>query len=166
MKIQDQCFGKPRKPRIWWKSGDRLSIRYWARFRLRCTASRWCPTLSRMRTPFEALEGVCCSINLLLKRFLLFIQNIVLQTSSREYYSGYRVYAVKALKHIPFYLNTSNFYFWYRNNNPITCFGIPNCRIPPYQHIMGMKFALWMGSGTLSQKYLPNQVNNVKPLTI
>jgi len=44
-------------------------------------------------------------------KFLSWFENLMLGTNLSEFHSGYRVYAVKALKAIPFDLNTNNFHF-------------------------------------------------------
>jgi glycosyltransferase involved in cell wall biosynthesis len=66
---------------------------------------------SRMLTPFGALKGGMPIYKFAGNRILTFFQNIMLQASLSEFHSGYRVYSVKALKQIPFHLNTSNFHF-------------------------------------------------------
>lgn len=43
--------------------------------------------------------------------FLTSIENIALGTHLSEFHSGFRVYSVKALKQIPFNLNSDNFHF-------------------------------------------------------
>lgn len=44
-------------------------------------------------------------------RILTIIENAVLGMNLTEFHSGYRVYSVKALREIPFELNTNNFHF-------------------------------------------------------
>lgn len=66
---------------------------------------------SRMLTPFGAIKGGMPFYKYAGNKILTFIQNVMLKTSLSEFHSGYRVYSVKALKQIPFNLNTPDFHF-------------------------------------------------------
>ena len=44
-------------------------------------------------------------------KFLTFVENIILGTNLSEFHSGFRAYATKALKDIPFNLNVDDFHF-------------------------------------------------------
>lgn len=44
-------------------------------------------------------------------KFLTTIENIILGTKLTEFHSGFRAYSIKALKEIPFNLNSDNFHF-------------------------------------------------------
>jgi glycosyltransferase involved in cell wall biosynthesis len=66
---------------------------------------------SRMLTPFGALKGGMPVYKFVGNKILTFFQNLMLRTSLSEFHSGYRVYSIKALKQIPFHLNTPDFHF-------------------------------------------------------
>ena len=66
---------------------------------------------SRMLTPFGALKGGMPFYKYAGNKILTFFQNFLLKTNLSEFHSGYRVYSVRALKQIPFNLNTSDFHF-------------------------------------------------------
>jgi len=66
---------------------------------------------SRMMKPFGALKGGMPMYKFVGNKILTFFQNRMLKTSLSEFHSGYRVYSVKALKQIPFQLNTADFHF-------------------------------------------------------
>ena len=66
---------------------------------------------SRMLTPFGALKGSMPIYKYVGNKILTFFQNVMLKSGLSEFHSGYRVYSVKALKRIPFHLNTSDFHF-------------------------------------------------------
>jgi glycosyltransferase involved in cell wall biosynthesis len=66
---------------------------------------------SRMLTPFGAIKGGMPLYKYVGNKILTFFQNFFLKTKLSEFHSGYRVYSVKALKQIPFNLNTSDFHF-------------------------------------------------------
>jgi glycosyltransferase involved in cell wall biosynthesis len=66
---------------------------------------------SRMLTPFGAIKGGMPLYKYAGNKILTFFQNFFLKTKLSEFHSGYRVYSVKALKQIPFNLNTSDFHF-------------------------------------------------------
>ena len=66
---------------------------------------------SRMMTPFGALRGRMPLYKFIGNRILTRTQNLLLGTRFSEFHSGYRVYAVEALKKIAFQLNTNGFHF-------------------------------------------------------
>ncbi|MDQ3265763.1 MAG: bifunctional glycosyltransferase/class I SAM-dependent methyltransferase [Myxococcota bacterium] len=66
---------------------------------------------SRMLTPFGALKGGMPLYKYVGNKILTTIQNAALGTRLSEFHSGYRVYAVSALKRIAFQLNSNVFHF-------------------------------------------------------
>ena len=66
---------------------------------------------SRMMTPGAARRGGMPLYKFVGNRILTGIQNRVLDLSLSEFHSGYRVYSVKALEHLPFALNANDFHF-------------------------------------------------------
>jgi glycosyltransferase involved in cell wall biosynthesis len=66
---------------------------------------------SRMMTRSGALEGGMPLYKFAGNRILTKIQNALLGTTLSEFHSGYRVYAVSALKKIAFHLNSNVFHF-------------------------------------------------------
>ena len=66
---------------------------------------------SRMMKKGEALKGGMPLYKYWGNKVLSKFENIMLNSSLSEFHSGYRVYSVKALKKIPFHLNTSDFHF-------------------------------------------------------
>jgi len=66
---------------------------------------------SRMLKSKGALEGGMPLYKFIGNKVLTFIQNRLLNSNLSEFHSGYRIYAVSALKLIPFELNTKDFYF-------------------------------------------------------
>ncbi len=104
---------------------------------------------SRMLTPFGALKGGMPIYKFAGNKILTFFQNIMLKTSLSEFHSGYRVYSVKALKQIPFHLNTSDFHFDTEIIIQLLLFGfrIVERPIPTYygdeiSHVNGLRYAL------------------------
>jgi glycosyltransferase involved in cell wall biosynthesis len=104
---------------------------------------------SRMLTTFGALKGGMPFYKFAGNRILTFFQNIMLQTSLSEFHSGYRVYSVKALRQIPFHLNTSNFHFDTEIIIQLLFFGsrIVERPIPTYYgdeicYVNGLRYAL------------------------
>ena len=59
----------------------------------------------------DALKGGMPFYKFLGNIILTFIQNLILGSNMSEFHSGYRVYSVKSLKKIPFFLNTQDFHF-------------------------------------------------------
>lgn len=66
---------------------------------------------SRMLTKGAALKGGMPLYKFIGNKILTRIQNFLLGTALSEFHSGYRVYAVPALKKIPFEFNTNDFHF-------------------------------------------------------
>ena len=66
---------------------------------------------SRMMEPRAALKGGMPLYKYVGNKVLTFGQNALLGTSLSEFHSGYRLYAVSALKKVRFNLNTDDFHF-------------------------------------------------------
>lgn len=66
---------------------------------------------SRMISKFGALKGGMPIYKFIGNKILTYLQNKILKSNLSEFHSGYRVYAVPALKKIPFYLNSNDFSF-------------------------------------------------------
>jgi glycosyltransferase involved in cell wall biosynthesis/2-polyprenyl-3-methyl-5-hydroxy-6-metoxy-1,4-benzoquinol methylase len=66
---------------------------------------------SRMLTRYDALKGGMPLYKFVGNKVLTFCQNRLLRASLSEFHSGYRVYSVEALRHIPFQLNSNVFHF-------------------------------------------------------
>lgn len=66
---------------------------------------------SRMINKFGALKGRMPFYKFLGNIFLTFVQNTFIGLGLSEYHSGYRAYAVKALREIPFNMNSNFFHF-------------------------------------------------------
>ena len=66
---------------------------------------------SRMMDGFAALRGGMPLYKYVGNRILTWIQNLLLRTRLTEFHSGYRIYAVEALRRIPYRLNSNDFHF-------------------------------------------------------
>lgn len=66
---------------------------------------------SRMLSAWGALRGGMPLYKFVGNRILTWIQNKLLQSHLSEFHSGYRVYAVDALRSIPFERNSNDFHF-------------------------------------------------------
>jgi len=66
---------------------------------------------SRMLGKGTALRGGMPLYKYVGNKILTRLQNLLLGTRLSEFHSGYRVYSVKALKRLPFHLNTNDFHF-------------------------------------------------------
>ena len=66
---------------------------------------------SRMLEPGAALRGGMPLYKFLGNKVLTWFQNRALGSRLSEFHSGYRVYATRALRQIPFALNTNDFHF-------------------------------------------------------
>jgi glycosyltransferase involved in cell wall biosynthesis len=66
---------------------------------------------SRMITPNGALKGGMPLYKYVGNRILTWCQNRMLHTNLSEFHSGYRIYAVDALRSIPFERNSNDFHF-------------------------------------------------------
>ncbi|MGV3622194.1 MAG: bifunctional glycosyltransferase/class I SAM-dependent methyltransferase [Archangium sp.] len=66
---------------------------------------------SRMLTPFGALKGGMPLYKYVGNKILTTAQNALLGTRLSEFHSGYRVYSCRALRQVPFELNSNVFHF-------------------------------------------------------
>ncbi len=66
---------------------------------------------SRMMERFAALKGGMPLYKFVGNKILTGIENVLLRTKLSEFHSGYRIYSVRALKKIPFRLNSNVFHF-------------------------------------------------------
>lgn len=66
---------------------------------------------SRMLQRGAALRGGMPVYKYVGNRVLTVLQNVILQTRLSEFHSGYRAYAVAALRQVPFDLNSNDFHF-------------------------------------------------------
>jgi glycosyltransferase involved in cell wall biosynthesis len=66
---------------------------------------------SRMLTPNGALKGGMPLYKYVGNKILTWTQNTLLRTNLSEFHSGYRIYAVDALRSIPFERNSNDFHF-------------------------------------------------------
>ena len=66
---------------------------------------------SRMLFPGAARKGGMPFYKLIGNKILTRVENLLLGTKYSEFHSGYRIYAVNALRQIPFDLNTNDFHF-------------------------------------------------------
>lgn len=66
---------------------------------------------SRMLTRFGALKGGMPLYKYVGNKVLTTAQNALLGSRLSEFHSGYRLYSVKALKQVPFTLNSNDFHF-------------------------------------------------------
>ena len=66
---------------------------------------------SRMISKFGALKGGMPLYKFFGNKILTFLQNKILKSNLSEFHSGYRLYDVRALKKIPFHLNSNDFSF-------------------------------------------------------
>ena len=66
---------------------------------------------SRMMTRFGALKGGMPMYKYVGNTILTRLQNALLGSNLSEFHSGYRIYSVKALRQLPFRLNSNDFHF-------------------------------------------------------
>lgn len=66
---------------------------------------------SRMMTRFGALRGGMPLYKYVGNKILTTMQNALLGSDLSEFHSGYRIYATRALRHVPFQLNSNDFHF-------------------------------------------------------
>jgi glycosyltransferase involved in cell wall biosynthesis len=103
---------------------------------------------SRMLTRHAALQGGMPLYKYVGNKILTYAQNSLLRAKLSEFHSGYRLYSVKALAHIPFHKNTNDFHF----DTDIIIqllfggFRIKELPIPTYYgdeicHVNGLKYA-------------------------
>ncbi|RXK80030.1 glycosyltransferase [Chlorobaculum sp. 24CR] len=114
---------------------------------------------SRMLTHFGAVKGGMPLYKYAGNKILTFIQNVILKTSLSEFHSGYRVYSVKALKQIPFHLNTPDFHFDTEIIIQLLFYGfrIAERPIPTYYgdeicYVNGMRYALDVTIATIKAR--------------
>jgi glycosyltransferase involved in cell wall biosynthesis/SAM-dependent methyltransferase len=111
---------------------------------------------TRMSTRFGALRGGMPLYKFVGNRILSTFQNLILGIKLSEFHSGYRCYAVDALRRVPFRLNTNDFHF----DTDIIIqlvfagFRIKEVPIPTYYgdeicHVDGMKYAWDVFKSTL-----------------
>jgi len=103
---------------------------------------------SRMMKKGAALQGGMPKYKFVGNKILSWFENKMLRTNFTEFHSGYRLYSVKALKKIPFQLNTNDFHF---DSEIIVQFVIAELKIkeleiPTYYgdeicHVDGLKYA-------------------------
>jgi len=103
---------------------------------------------SRMIKKKDALKGGMPLYKLVGNVILTKIQNFLLKTHLAEFHSGYRIYSVKSLKKIPFYLNTNDFHFdteiliqLFLINSKIKEISIPTFYGDEICHVNGIKYA-------------------------
>ena len=103
---------------------------------------------SRMLTKFGAIKGGMPLYKYLGNKILSNFQNWILRSHFSEFHSGYRIYSVKALKSIPFDLNTNDFHFDTQIIIQMLLAGlrIKELPIPTYYgdeicHVNGLKYA-------------------------
>ncbi len=103
---------------------------------------------SRMMTRFAALKGGMPFYKYAGNRILTVIQNWLLKSSLSEFHSGYRLYAVSALKRVPFDRNTNDFHFdteiiiqFHRARMTIKELPIPTYYGDEICHVNGLKYA-------------------------
>ena len=66
---------------------------------------------SRMLNKRDALKGGMPLYKFVGNQILTRIQNLLLRSSLSEFHTGYRIYAVNAIKSLPFRINTDDFHF-------------------------------------------------------
>jgi glycosyltransferase involved in cell wall biosynthesis len=103
---------------------------------------------SRMLVPKDALKGGMPLYKYVGNRVLTFVQNGLVGIRLSEFHSGYRVYAVSALKQIPFERNSLDFHFDTEIIIQLTIAGkrIKEIAIPTYygdeiSRVNGLKYA-------------------------
>ncbi len=112
---------------------------------------------SRMLTKGAALKGGMPFYKFIGNKILTRVQNFLLGTRLSEFHSGYRVYAVPALKKIPFEFNTNDFHFDTQIIVQMTALRlrIKELPIPTYYgdeicYVNGLKYAWNVVKATLS----------------
>jgi glycosyltransferase involved in cell wall biosynthesis len=111
---------------------------------------------SRMMDRFGALKGGMPLYKYVGNKILTTLQNAMLGTRLSEFHSGYRIYAVSALKSIRYRLNSNDFHFDTEIIIQLLNAGarIVECPIPTYYgdeicRVNGMKYAKDVMSATL-----------------
>ena len=118
---------------------------------------------SRMLSDGAALRGGMPLYKFVGNKILTFLQNYLLQTKFSEFHSGYRLYSTKALRAIPFHLNSNDFHFDTEIIIQLVFSGqkIEELPIPTYYgdeicHVNGIKYAFKVIDATVKaslQKY-------------
>lgn len=103
---------------------------------------------SRMINRYQALEGGMPLYKWVGNQVLTFIENKIMQSNLSEFHSGYRAYSVKALKLIPFLMNSDVFHFdtdiiiqFLANNFKIKEISIPTHYGDEICRVNGLKYA-------------------------
>lgn len=66
---------------------------------------------ARMHSSLKALKGKMPFHRFLGNKIITKIQNFLLNSKINEFHNGYRVYSIKALRSVPFHLNSSYYHF-------------------------------------------------------
>ena len=103
---------------------------------------------SRMINRYQALEGGMPLYKWIGNQALTFIENKIMQSNLSEFHSGYRAYSTKALKLIPFLMNSDVFHFdtdiiiqFLANNFKIKEIPIPTHYGDEICRVNGLKYA-------------------------
>jgi len=111
---------------------------------------------SRLMNRLDALRGGMPLYKFIGNRILTCLQNRLLQSNLTEFHSGYRIYSVRALKKIPFDLNTNDFHFdteiiiqLFRAKLRVKELPIPTYYGDEICHVNGMKYAWNVVKATL-----------------
>tara|TARA_Y100000590_G_C15593954_1_gene967236 strand:- start:284 stop:1129 length:846 start_codon:yes stop_codon:yes gene_type:complete len=114
---------------------------------------------SRMINKKLALKGGMPVYKFIGNIILTRLQNFLLGTGLAEFHTGYRIYLVKSLKKIPFYLNTNDFHFDTEiliqlviNKDSIKEISIPTFYGDEICHVNGTKYAFNVLRMTLTAK--------------
>jgi SAM-dependent methyltransferase len=114
---------------------------------------------SRMREGGAALKGGMPLYKFVGNRILTAFQNRILGMALSEFHSGYRVYAVDALKAIPFRYNTNDFHFdteiiiqLHRAGRAIMEVPIPTFYGDEICHVNGIAYAWHVVAATLGSR--------------
>ncbi len=103
---------------------------------------------SRMMEKRRALKGGMPFYKYVGNQILTKTQNLLFNTSLTEFHSGFRIYSVKSLSRIPFYLNSNDFHFdteiiiqLFFAKIPIREHSIPTFYGDEVCHVNGFKYA-------------------------
>ena len=103
---------------------------------------------SRMMTRGGALKGGMPLYKFVGNKILTRVQNTLLGTNLTEFHSGYRIYSTRALKRIPYRLNSNDFHFdteiiiqLFNAKQRIAELPIPTYYGDEICHVNGMKYA-------------------------
>lgn len=102
---------------------------------------------SRMINKYQALKGGMPLYKWFGNQILTGIENALMGSNLSEFHSGYRAYATKALKAIPYHLNSNNFHFdtdiiiqFLANNLKIAEIPIPTHYGDEVCHVNGLEY--------------------------